>query len=467
MSSIDRERKLKLKPVPKGEGQVKVRGPADQGPKYELAKLRERIADFPKASLIISKGRLWCSACGCIVSNKSKFTVAQHENTAKHKGNIEKQERRKARDDGIMHNLDEFFVNHPNVVCATLPQEEKVYRFQVTASFLAAGIPLNKADNLRLLLERSGRSMTDSSHLSGLVPLVEKQEIAQTRKDVAEQYISICYDGTGRNGEAIAFTGRYLSELFEIKMRLLAFVTIAKNYDANSLVQLLNPIVMQHLRISPDRVVGFGHDSAACNGLAMQTLSIVYGSSVDLPCVSHTLTHVGEKFEFDALDEFMTPWYTLVCNSPQAKSLWKEMIGESVEGFSNVRWYCRAEIMMQIARHFDKLERFLEQLAEREIGDATTTKMLSIYRSSKAKLRLSFAAMLDMRPLVATTYKLEGDRLELLLAYGMLAELRSLGRRLGEPGTLPNVDCVLLQDMKIRPGVKIVKLWDCVPLRAR
>ena len=71
--------------------------------------------------------------------------------------------------------------------------------------------------------------------------------------------------------------------------------------------------------------------------------------------------------------------------------------------------------------------------------------------------------MLDMRSLVATTYTLEGDRLEILLAYDLLEELCSLGRRLREPGTLCNVDCVLRQDMKIKQGVKIVKLWDGVP----
>jgi hypothetical protein len=82
--------------------------------------------------------------------------------------------------------------------------------------------------------------------------------------------------------------------------------------------------------------------------------------------------------------------------------------------------------MMQIARHFDKLLRFLEQLVLRDIGDATTNKMLAIYKSSTPELRLSFAAMLDMRALVTTTYKLEGDRLEILLAFSLLPSLAKL-----------------------------------------
>ena len=41
--------------------------------------------------------------------------------------------------------------------------------------------------------------------------------------------------------------------------------------------------------------------------------------------------------------------------------------------------------------------------------------------------------------------------------------LRSLGRRLGEPGTLPSVDAVLRQNMQIKKGTKISKLWDGKP----
>jgi len=467
MSSIERDRKLKVKPASEGKREDNVRGPAAQGRKYPIAKLQSRIAEFPDAPFLICKGKLRCTACECDVTATRKFQIEQHLLTNKHQSNTKKQERRKERDDGVMQNLEEFFRNNPNAVGATVDREVQMYRFHVTAALLAAGIALYKADALRNLLQRSCHALTDSSHLRSLVPLVEQHEIEQIRKDLAEKHVCIGYDGTGRMGEAVAITGRYLSEHFEIQMRLLAFVTLAKNYDASSLVRLLNPILMQHLQIKSDMVAGFAHDSAACNGLAMQTLSVLYGSSVDLPCVSHTLTHVGARFQFDELDTFMTPWYTLVCNSTQAKSLWKEMIGESVNGYSNVRWYCKAEIMMQIARHFDKLPLFLERLAEREIGDVTTTKMLTSYRSSKAELRLSFAAMLDMRPLVATTYKLEGDRLEILLAYDMLEALRSLGRRLGEPGTLQNVDCVLRQDMQIKKGVKISKLWDGMPFEGK
>jgi len=460
MSVIERERKPKLKPV--STGKRKARGPADEVMQHPTAFLEERISQYPDAPFVISNGFLRCSACQCIVSCRKKHLIEQHLKTTKHMRYTAKLERRKARDEGVIDDLRDFFLNNPNVVGASVSREEQAYRFNVTAALLAAGIPLNKADTLRDLLRRSGNALTDSSHLRGLVPLVEKQEVERTRADIAGQHLCIAFDGTRRVDEALNITGRFCSESFEINMKLLTFVTVAKHVDASALVRLINPILMLHLQIKPEMIVGFARDSVACNGLAMVTLSTIYGSSEDMQCMSHTLTHVGERFELELLDSFMTPWYTLVCNNSSAKSLWREMTGEPICGYSNTRWYSKAEIMMQIARHFDKLLRFLEQLVLRDIGDATTNKMLAIYKSSTPELRLSFAAMLDMRALVTTTYKLEGDRLEILLAFSLLEELCLLGSRLGEPGTLPNVDSVLRQGIELKVGVKISKLWPDV-----
>jgi hypothetical protein len=45
--------------------------------------------------------------------------------------------------------------------------------------------------------------------------------------------------------------------------------------------------------------------------------------------------------------------------------MWKSMIGEPPAGFSKVRWWCKAEIAMQIARHFGREARCLPRQAPR------------------------------------------------------------------------------------------------------
>ena len=47
----------------------------------------------------------------------------------------------------------------------TLPESTRVFRVKVVKPLLRACIPIQKADALRELLEESGCSLTDSSHL--------------------------------------------------------------------------------------------------------------------------------------------------------------------------------------------------------------------------------------------------------------------------------------------------------------
>jgi hypothetical protein len=131
-------------------------------------------------------------------------------------------------------------------------------------------------------------------------------------------------------------------------------------------------------------------------GVAVRIMSSTFISSSDILCICHTLSHVGDHFQWKVLGSFLTPWVTLVCNNKGAQKLWKELIGEVAQGFSNVRWYCTAEIAMQISKHFHLLGTFLEKLEFQGIGQATTTKMMDIYKNKEscAQLRLECAAMM-------------------------------------------------------------------------
>jgi hypothetical protein len=67
------------------------------------------------------------------------------------------------------------------------------------------------------------------------------------------------------------------------------------------------------------------------------------------------------------------------------------------------------------------------------------------------QLQIELAALLDARLLVATTYELEGDRLEILLAHSRIETLRSFGRTLGQPRVLRNVEAVLRSSIPLVP----------------
>jgi len=68
--------------------------------------------------------------------------------------------------------------------------------------------------------------------------------------------------------------------------------------------------------IASSLVVAMMHDRAACNGVALRTLKIVYPQLVDVGCFSHTLDLVGEKFCTPHLSAFTLWWISQFSHSP-------------------------------------------------------------------------------------------------------------------------------------------------------
>ena len=72
--------------------------------------------------------------------------------------------------------------HHP--VGETLPDSTCVYRVKVVTAMLKAGIPLNKIDSFRDLLEDHGFSLTSSTNLRQLLPFILQEEMTQLKKQL-------------------------------------------------------------------------------------------------------------------------------------------------------------------------------------------------------------------------------------------------------------------------------------------
>ena len=90
---------------------------------------------------------------------------------------------------------------------------------------------------------------------------------------------------------------------------------------ARELIHLLSIIlgIQSHLLLAAMR------DRASVNNVAMNTVSVVYPSIVDIGCFSHTLDH--EKFSTPNIEIFSALWISLFSHSPKVKMLWKEQTG--------------------------------------------------------------------------------------------------------------------------------------------
>lgn len=344
-----------------------------------------------------------------------------------------------------------------------------VFRYRVVQSFLLSGTPFSRLPYFLPVLERMGNTLEDHSNLAATyIPKIEQHEMDTVKGEVSSNFVGVSFDGTTRIGEAVAITGRFCNKNFQLTHRLLRFCTTKLHLKAQGLSSLLTKVLCVDLAIPPENVVCFSRDSAMVNAAASRLLvDGAFTFTETQLCISHTLNNVGERIDFDVLDAFMTPWLELVGGSNPhrgAQVLWKATVAPmSVPGYSNVRWFCKAEIQFVLAANFDKIKPFLQQLDEHAYGDATRKKLHAIMEdeSDCKKLELQLAAMLDMRNLISTTYALEGDGLELLLVYEFVERLRSLGSKLrtGGVGMLRNLDAVLRSKVTIKRGTKVEKLW--------
>ena len=103
-----------------------------------------------------------------------------------------------------------------NPVGQTLPQEQRLYRIKVVMTFLKAGIPLNKLDIFRDLLEEKATRLTDTYDL---IPFILEQEKDKIQSEIKDKHLSIVFDGTSRLGEVLAIIIRYIDN-WEVKQRL-------------------------------------------------------------------------------------------------------------------------------------------------------------------------------------------------------------------------------------------------------
>ena len=463
-AAIERKRKLEEKKEAAVRGRQKV-----QRQSYESkVPVEERIEQFKGHSLVNEQGMVKCQACNFFPANtwssiNAHCRLEHNGQPTRHATKLEAWKNRKVDDSDLKTSLVQYFASHEDESSGTRNEDHLLYRYRVAESFTAHP-PFSGIDDHRRLLERSGVSVPDHRHLTKFIPRIEEEEDKLINAEIAGQYIGVAFDGTTRLGEAINTTGRWCTHDFKLVKRLLDFTTLKKHVDNVQLAAHITNLLMQQRQVPLTYVVNLARDSVSVNGAACRRLKLTFTSAADSLCFCHTLCHVGEHFELPTLKEFKTPWLELAGGRDPhhgAKALWKETVAPAtVPGYSKVRWYSWAEILFVIAEAgMRRLGDFISTCEERDYGDATTKTLRHIYDTKPDALRLELAATLDMRTLVAQTYALEGDRLEVLLVFDRIEALRALGRSISakEDGMLPNVDAVLRRLMVLKKGVKIEK----------
>ena len=106
--------------------------------------------------------------------------------------------------------------------------------------FLKAGIPISKIDKLRFLLEKNGHRLTSSSNFAQYITLIFKQEDERIKKELSLpgqgdmiRDASVIFDGSTRQGEAVAIIVRFIDDQWAITQRLIRIDACSKSVNAD------------------------------------------------------------------------------------------------------------------------------------------------------------------------------------------------------------------------------------------
>ncbi len=156
-----------------------------------------------------------------------------------------------------------------------VPECHKVYRVKVVSTFLRAGVPLAKIEVFRDLLEENAYRLSDRRGMSDLIPFIHSDERQNVKDELKDRKVSVIFDGTTHLGEAMVIVFRFVDS-FVIKQYLVRFKTLAKSMTGKEIARELISVLSVDYGITPNRLLAGIRDRASVNGVAMQTLKVVY-----------------------------------------------------------------------------------------------------------------------------------------------------------------------------------------------
>ena len=233
-----------------------------------------------------SNGMLFCDCC--------RETLSIHRGgVSKHCG-CEKHLKAKAAKVGstgkaqkILKSIESFKEATRISGVTNMSDKEKRFRYDVLFFFLNSGDPLESIDAHRPMLEKHVTKITESTHLTWLLPIVNI--LVKSMKN-----------------------GNITTEIIDTSSRVYG--------------------------LQPNQIRGMSYDRASPNLTAVQTLRLLFPQSEFFPCISHTITHAGEHFWIPNLTVILHALRGLFSHSKQAKTLWRNLALTVFPSYCDTRW---------------------------------------------------------------------------------------------------------------------------------
>jgi hypothetical protein len=364
----------------------------------------KRVDEFPGEFKYFS-GNLFCIGCkNNVASGSTNFK--NHRATKKHQANLVKHKEQHEETNNLRGTLNQYVKDNSTDSAGVsgmdrVPENVMTFRADTLESFLKAGIPIAKIDELRPYLEKhAALPLTHSNHMmSTYMPPLTVREFEKLKKEVKGEVFGCYHDGTTYNGEAFSVVLRWMDASMTIKIRCVTVSILKSSLDSAELSGELITVIAATMGLSLMDVVAWMNDAAPTNMAAFNTvLSSASPASDQNTCVAHTLSHVGDALKTPLSDKFLGHYNIATAKSPNARSLFKEVTEHSCERAGETRWNSEFDVVNKslCPAHVDAtLVDWVDELVERKWCPKSSAKMCAFLHDRRKSTLLLVGRLVE------------------------------------------------------------------------
>lgn len=115
-------------------------------------------------------------------------------------------------------------------------------------AFVKSGTPSNRTKYFRDLFEEGCFTLTSSTHMSQLIPFVIGKEYKSVSREILGKELSIIFDGTTRDGEALAVLARFVQD-WDVKVGLMRFQLVKSSVNDDKLATIIIEVLHRKLNV--------------------------------------------------------------------------------------------------------------------------------------------------------------------------------------------------------------------------
>ena len=363
----------------------------------------ERIEMYPNEQLYPSPtvaGRILCVCHVNLVNDK--LTMDRHFACAEHLKAKERFEAQQGRMKRVSADLLRLGVN-----AATVQQEGKLLQILRVLLRTATFSSFQELKSI-IGIACSRRTMADR------IPDLLSLEWNYIRQQMTSQFFSMTFDACTKVGKIQLYIARFIDDE-GILRDLLCFLENGLSWTGSQIKDsMLRAITFLELPLS--HLVGTMHDRAGENVEYYSELQRCVPHLVDMPCIPHTLNHVGEHMHATNVDAFCS-LFRAAANYEDFRMRWLQFFGRSIEPYSSTRWWSYLDFTKSISRQMFGMTTFLRSLQQTGKNKETVQKLLGFLANERdvEALRVEMAIYLDFgSPFAHATEVLESNGLTLL-----------------------------------------------------